>query len=922
MYENMTYLNHAMAHLKYNHSEKINPVISNVESKIRAHFYYNSIRMVDLFEDFDKLRSGYMTIPQFRRCLNTAYGRTISPPFTDSEFNLIANHYCKRGDGMVKWTDFVESISQGYVSKKTEPSNTASDPEIVSEPFKALIDKIKNYVKHHGSDIKSWFRDFDKHHNGVVTYNQFKRGIPPHFLTLKEQDLLINQYGDPSRGVANYFIFNSDVTRQVGPFSVAPKLVDVPPSEDSDIPIGTESLLLSANNYLPVKLNLNDIEEKLKKQVYKERIRLLEFFKDWDRHNCGLISENQFRSVLLPLLHLNLELKEIDMIVAHYQIKDKRIRYRDFCDSINSVFTINNLEKMPTLQVKAPPLDFLVQVTNKLSSQDESQCQALISRLSKIMSERRLIMAPFFKDFDKNLGNMGTVTRSHFSRIMSTFRIDLSDTEMHLVFKKFEDKKQGKVNYMEFIKAIDSETYINNKNKPATPVSRSQTADSESQSVCQVTWESTLSNIRQYVLTRRVRVAEFFKNFDKLRTYSIPEREFCRGVNTIGYPITTQEYDTLAIHYADHLKKGCCKWREFQQDVEAGDHDVYRSTVNAFKSGLPLTPQETELLEKTMDSIRGYIVSRQTSIKPFFKDFDKLCSGHVSKSQFRQCLTYLQCDVSEKEFEVICKNWVKLDGSQPHRDFIKDKSDRICYIPFLESLSKGTDSADVSINPKVHGKSRQRPLTDSETQNLLLRVKIKCKRERIRVIDFMQDFDHLRHGSITKNEFYRAVKVLFPELTEVELNALERLFENEKDDRYVNYIKFSDKMEESFTKKGLEKNPTAVPSVFNLVADAVNRDAVKKLNENDEIVYVKVMNRLAKKIKQKRIDYLSYFEDFDFVREGTITKNQFRAVLNIVRLDVEEYEIDVISRKFDHFDRIFYRTFSSLLQEFIDAIKD
>jgi len=916
-------------------SQVDNHVMTAIENKIRAHAYHLKLRMTDLFEDYDKLRSGFMTATQFRRCVNSAYNRCIAAPFSDKEFELIVKHYTVNGDGLVKWTAFVESIDKVFAPKilTARPSLTALDvaqstthiDESDQSAFNDLIEKIKSYVKHHGSDVKSWFRDFDKYHNGIVTYNQFKRGIPPNLLSGRDEERLMRQYGEKTRGTINYFKFNTDVTRKSIPRSANIKtkhFADVPPSEDSDIPLGTEYLLISSSNYEPGQLNISAIQEKIKKQVYKERIRVNEFFRDWDHHNCGLVSEFQFRSVL-PLLNLRLDQKEINIIVRFYQIKDGRIKYRDFCNAINSVFTIDHLEKMPTLQVSLPPKEFLVQGTNPLSFEDELKCQDIIARLSKLMSEKRLIMAPFFKDFDKNLGNLGRVTRSHFARLMSTFRIPLTDDEMHVIFKKFADKNQGKVNYMEFIRAIDAETYS------STSPSRLNSADSTSvsESLSSPTWESVLSNIRHFVSTRRVRVAEFFKNFDKLRTYSISEREFCRGVFTIGYPITPQEYKALASHYQDENKQGCCKWRQFQQDIEAGQHDPLHNTALAYKAGLSLTPEESELLNKTMHSIQGFLASRQTSVKSFFKDFDKLCTGHVSKSQFRQCLTYLQCNLTEKEFEVICKNWVKLDVAQPHRDYVKDKSDRICYISFLEELEKGIQAISHSLHSSLSDSTKswsqsgsRRSLSDVEARNLLLHIKTKCKRERIRVIDFMQDFDHLRHGMITKNEFYRALKVIFIDLTEAELNALERLFINEKDPRYVNYVAFSDTIESAFTKKGLEKNPLALPEVFSIIADGVNINAVITLDSQEESIYFKSMDRMAEKIKQKRIEYLPYFEDFDFVREGTITKNQFRSVLNTVCLDVGEYEIDILSRKFaTPTDRVYYRTFATLLQGFIDA---
>jgi hypothetical protein len=33
-------------------------------------------------------------------------------------------------------------------------------------------------------------------------------------------------------------------------------------------------------------------------EVYKDRIRLIEFFKDYDRHNCGLVTEFQVGKII------------------------------------------------------------------------------------------------------------------------------------------------------------------------------------------------------------------------------------------------------------------------------------------------------------------------------------------------------------------------------------------------------------------------------------------------------------------------------------------------------------------------------------------------------------------------------------------------------------------------------------------------
>jgi hypothetical protein len=44
-------------------------------------------------------------------------------------------------------------------------------------------------------------------------------------------------------------------------------------------------------------------------------------------------------------------------------------------------------------------------------------------------------------------------------------KLDVSDNDLHILFKKFEDRKMAKVNYMEFIRTIDPESKTNLKNR-------------------------------------------------------------------------------------------------------------------------------------------------------------------------------------------------------------------------------------------------------------------------------------------------------------------------------------------------------------------------------------------------------------------------------------------------------------------------
>ena len=99
--------------------------------------------------------------------------------------------------------------------------------------------------------------------------------------------------------------------------------------------------------------------------------------------------------------------------------------------------------------------------------------------------------------------------------------------------------------------------------------------------------------------------------------------------------------------------------------------------------------------------------------------------------------------MTESEFNVICKNWIKLTIDEPHRDFLKDKSDRICYISFLDQLEKGVQEASgvssLSASLNVSKQVVRRVLTLDEGKDLLQKIKIKV--------------GWLGYGSVNESEF-------------------------------------------------------------------------------------------------------------------------------------------------------------------------
>ncbi|KAJ3162858.1 hypothetical protein HDU86_003833 [Geranomyces michiganensis] len=1017
--------------------------VQEVENKLRAHVFSHRIRVADLFADFDRLRSNFVSATQFRRCIGAILHKGVSSPLTEAEVETLMAYYDVKGNKMIKWTSFVDSIDKVFGAKRLEksPSVQALDPKDVVKNLRALsptsecvlhsvIDRLRAYVKSHGSDVKTWFNDFDKHNNGFITINQFRRGIPANLLSMKEQDLLVGQYS--SNYSVNYFKLNTDVNRKVRR-PVNPESSTViaqqpnPEYRTHFVPVGTEELIYPPKTqYAHFGPTGEEVEDKIKKHVYKERIRVIEFFRDYDRHNNGLVTEAQFRAGL-RIASLELKETEIKALLSVYQEGDGRVRYRDFSDCIEQVFTMKDLEKDPLLEVGPIPRQLLVRGANVLSADDETRCQEILDRLRGLVAERHLLLEPFFRDFDMYLGQciIGRVTRSHFQRLLSSMKLDLSERDLHILFTKFEhEDAPDQINYGAFIMAVNPETPEAHLTPQPPPKEAAPTSG------------ALLHTLRTFTLKNRIRISEFFRDADKLRSYSIPRAEFIRGVHRMGVPgVSSQASEVLADAYADSAKVGCCKWKKFEEDIERvfGETQLEGRPTHVpttlleqpdpFLTESALEYSEESKLADTLNMIRNFLRVRQTCVKPFFKDFDKLRTGYVTKAQFRQTLSYIRCPVSEDEFTTLSKRYLKASGAgeatanvydrdyaesdyqgivnrwasgtapQDGGNYISDRAQRICYVAFLRELeqdmpaemreqtgkfvparaprlyvpSTATHSGRVQPDqdwkwteqlpaaeserfvsgytrvvktPIVKAANIARwplaqdsyfgvgyplragetlPMTFNEVTKLIMMIKTKTKTERIRIVDCMSDFDHLRHNKISSTEFQRCLKLLYPSLVSRELDTLSRLYQ-ENGDGAVSYSRFADEIDAVFTKKGLERTPLEEPDVFPEPGSlpARERETGVVVQDDEQVVLDATMARLREAVKVRRIEVLGYLEDFDDVNEGTITTNQLRSVLTNTGLPVDDGEIWVLAKKYAStrtLERVDYRAFARALTQ-------
>jgi Ca2+-binding EF-hand superfamily protein len=119
--------------------------------------------------------------------------------------------------------------------------------------------------------------------------------------------------------------------------------------------------------------DIDDCLARIRKLCKEQRIRVGEFFRDFDKLRSGYITEAQFR-IGLNMAKIVLSSSEFDLITTNYQApkEGKHVKWREFCDAVDEVFTKKGLEK--TIDLKL----------------DDARTQTVYGRLNPNKVERNL----------------------------------------------------------------------------------------------------------------------------------------------------------------------------------------------------------------------------------------------------------------------------------------------------------------------------------------------------------------------------------------------------------------------------------------------------------------------------------------------------------------------------------------------------
>ena len=203
--------------------------------------------------------------------------------------------------------------------------------------------------------------------------------------------------------------------------------------------------------------------------VFKNRIRIRDFFRSFDKLRCGFITPSKFCSGL-SMAGINLLPTEIEGIVEKFTEACRNVpsmslvNYQAFCDMIDESFTVKNLEKYPLQQVSDVPVDILN--TNRyqtcakgLTDMEEETLNKVLLRIAQVCKIKRILVKPVFDDAAANKNStlsVNRVTANQFKQALNVkLGLRLKEEEVQVLLKKFDDNNDNMVNYVAFANLVD-----------------------------------------------------------------------------------------------------------------------------------------------------------------------------------------------------------------------------------------------------------------------------------------------------------------------------------------------------------------------------------------------------------------------------------------------------------------------------------
>nr|CCA18312.1 conserved hypothetical protein [Albugo laibachii Nc14]CCA18415.1 conserved hypothetical protein [Albugo laibachii Nc14] len=879
----------------------------SVKAKIRAICKQRRIRLEEFMKTFDVHCVKKIKIDQFRRALDMSGVQLLS-----KEVDVIIAKYRIPNDFLfVDYRRFCDLIDKAFAIKgletRPEVQKTKSidfvEPkfglEALTDVEAHVLDRIKRNLKTaaqtRGIVLKDVFRDLDHNNSGYVTHAEFTRGILD-IVRLNESDLTILKKAYGNRLDVNYRALHYEISRS---------------SSDPNGPIAhpqfPERRRLRVNCQGSELDGISDLESQLCQIATRDRIRVRSFFTDFDPFRMGKITCAQFERCV-KICFPTISEPQLSLLTRKYATDNAQVDYAAFAagfqggeDALSKLTTTYNSSQCSR------------ELRGQLDERENKVFDAMIKRLGSHCSTRRMNLKPAFQDFDRT--RRECITTQQFFRVMDMLKLVISEQEGKVVIARYKSALDDSyINYVTF--CLDLEQWDASNQRPNSANSHIIVEILSPLRLNEIPVEGArgkpaariapvlLRYMQQYAKQYRVRIEENFRDFDKLRHGKLTFAKFCAGLDACGFVVSPEEARILAASYActetDAQGRRLVQWKNFVDDIDTAftvkgleRTPLFNGPVapSAMSEAQDLDADEEAQVTAAIRKIYSTMKRNRLEVKDALEDFDTAKHGYISSSKFERVLSVHKLLPETKLCRLLIRKF-REKSPNPFETLVQ-----IDYRAFLHALKLMENSLktqepliipDSKTNRKQVSGSQHNPMElsrrlrveeQNESINLEQVVAKLCRQltaKRIRLKEFITDGDKLRTGEITIPKFHTALNRCGCTLSANDIRTLTMQFQSSCHSDKIDWRAFLDTIEHSSSSQSDQNG------------------------ENQHITPMRggILDRLRLKVRHERLQLKPYLQDYDPMRAHRVTKSQFTAVLDRMKLGLQPSEAESLAAHF------------------------
>jgi Ca2+-binding EF-hand superfamily protein len=302
-----------------------------------------------------------------------------------------------------------------------------------------------------------------------------------------------------------------------------------------------------------------------------------------------------------------------------------------------------------------------------------------------------------------------------------------------------------------------------------------------------------------------------------------------------------------------------------------------------------------------LDNIAKFVKTKRISLSEQFRDKDKMNHRRVTQTGFAQVLQLIGVHLCKDDIDRLCVFY-----NDPQTNFV-NYGKFVSDIDARVGLIFGDRASDSLIqNPLpsygfdndayiVKHRSSEKALQWEQIQE---RLSAFVWRRRIRLLEFFEGFDQLRHGTVTKQKFRTVCGQVSLPLTSEQIDVCLECFTAPDDPDLFNYREFCKKVNKVFGPTELNRKPLNPGTPKAVVAPDISH-TVQTLNRDDEPQFRELIERLKKLVANRRINLREQFYDYDYrPRKCYVTLQQFKQSLARLGLTTDSKDFEILCKRY------------------------